>query len=62
MEEVKIVAMDNGRLMAKLPDGPLVPIRPFSNTAVFIDLSEELKVNVDLWNNFIPNKKETNHA
>lgn len=48
MEEVKIVVMDNGRLMAELPDGTLVPLRPFSNTGVFID--------------FIPNKKETNYA
>ena len=48
MEEVKIFAMDNGRLMAELPDGTLVPLRPFSNTGVFIDL--------------IPNKKETNFA
>lgn len=47
MEEVKIVAMDNGRLMAELPDGTLVPLRVY-NTGVFID--------------FIPNKKETNYA
>lgn len=48
MEEVKIVAMESGRLLAELPDGTLVPLRPFNNTAVFID--------------FIPNKKETNYA
>ena len=48
MEEVKIVVMDNGRLMAELPDGTLVPLRAYSNTGVFID--------------FIPNKKETNYA
>lgn len=48
MEEVKIVVMDNGRVMALFEDGTLVPLRPFSNTGVFID--------------FIPNKKETNYA
>jgi hypothetical protein len=48
MEEVKIVVRDDGRLMAELPDGTLVPLRAYSNTGVFIDL--------------IPNKQETNYA
>lgn len=48
MEEVKIFAMDNGRLMAELPDGTLVPLYAYSDSGVFID--------------FIPSKKETNYA
>ena len=47
MEEVKIVAMDNGRLMAELPDGTLVPLRTYGYSAIVIDL--------------VPNKKETNY-
>lgn len=48
MDEVKIFVMDNGRLMAELPDGTLVPIWPVGNSGVFIDV--------------VPNKKEANYA
>lgn len=48
MEEVKIVVMNNGRLMAQFDDGTLVPLRPFSTTAVYVD--------------YYPSKKETNYA
>lgn len=48
MEEVKIVVIDNGRVMALFDDGTMLPLRAYSNTGVFID--------------FIPNKKETNYA
>lgn len=48
MEEVKILAMDNGRLMAQFDDGTLAPLRPFSTTAVYVD--------------YCPSKKETNDA
>lgn len=37
MEEVKIVVMDNGRLMALFEDGTLVPLRPFSTGGVYVD-------------------------
>lgn len=49
MEEVKIVVMDNGRLMAQFDDGSLAPLRPLLSAAgVYVD--------------YFPNKKETNYA
>ena len=45
MEEVKIVVMDNGRLMAQFDDGTLVPLRPFSTGGVYVDYFPNKKRN-----------------
>lgn len=49
MEEIKIMVMDNGRLVAQFDDGTFAPLRPYSATCgVYVD--------------YYPNKKETNDA
>lgn len=64
MEEVKMVVMDNGRLMAQFDDGTLAPLRLYNTiwTVPRRGNREACSLANGVYVDYYPSKKETNFA